>query len=68
MNTPTLWSEKKINESTVQYISEHTTRGPIIVTATKVAAGGGEKILWDDENDVPVFLHDRAAQALGLTV
>jgi hypothetical protein len=68
MNTPTLWSEKKINESTVQYISEHTTRGPIIVTATKVAAGGGEKILWDDENDVPVFLHDRAAKALGLTV
>jgi hypothetical protein len=66
MNTPTLWTEKKINDVTVQYISEHTTRGPIVVTATKVAAGGGEKILWDDENDVPLFLHDRAASALGL--
>jgi hypothetical protein len=66
MNTPTLWSEKKIDDSTVQYVSEHTSRGPIVVTATKVSAGGGEKIVWDDENDVPLFLNDRAAAALGL--
>jgi len=64
MNIPTVWEEQKIDSNTVRYVSEHTTRGAIVVTATKVTAAGGDKIVWDDENDVPVFLNERAERAL----
>jgi len=67
MNIPTVWEEQKLGDGSVRYISEHAARGPIVVTATKVAAAGGEKIVWDDEDNVPVFLHERANRALGIS-
>lgn len=67
MNIPTVWAEKRINDSTVSYISDTTFNGTKQVTATLESAAGGPKIIWDDEDAVPHFLHERAERALGLT-
>lgn len=67
MNIPTIWSETKLDDTTVRYTSDHASTGPQTFTATLEHAAGGPKIIWDDDDTVPLFLHDRAERALGLT-
>jgi len=61
MNNPTRWTEKRVNDTTVRFESEHTYGGPIVVTAT---LDNGD-VTWDKPNDVPVFIAERASALLG---
>lgn len=60
MNTATRWAEVRLNDETIQYRSEHTFGGTIVVTA-RVENG---TVVWDRPDDVPVFIAERAAEAL----
>lgn len=62
MNTATRWAEVRLNNETIQYRSEHTFGGSIVVTA-RVTDGA---IVWDKPDDVPVFIAERAAEALNV--
>jgi hypothetical protein len=60
MNTATKWAEVRINDEAIQYRSEHTFGGSIVITAT-VKDGA---IVWDKPGDVPVLIAERAAEVL----
>jgi len=60
MNTATHWSESRLEDGSVRFTSEHTYGGPIAVTAQAVDGN----IVWDNPNDVPVFIEQRAKAVL----
>ncbi len=60
MNNPTRWSETRLEDGSVRFISEHTVTGPIVVTAQAVDG----QVIWDEPNDVPVFIDQRAKAVL----
>jgi len=62
MNNPTRWDSKRIDDNTVQFYSEHTVTGSIVVTATKQDG----TIVWDKPNDVPYLVAEQAAVLLGV--
>jgi len=62
MNIATQWQEERLEDGRVRYVSEHTVGGRIVVTAS-VKDG---TIEWDNPNDVPVFIAERAAKTLGV--
>lgn len=66
MNTPTVWAEKRINDHTVSYISDTTFNGTNTLTATRTQVAGVDTVVWDDEDAVPHFLHERAARTLNI--
>ena len=60
MNIPTNWEESRLDDGSIRFISEHTARGPIVVTAQAVDGA----LVWDNPNDVPLFIEERAKAAL----
>jgi len=60
MNTATQWSETRLDNGSVRFVSEHTSRGPIVVTAQAI---DGE-VVWDEPNDVPFAVEQRAKAVL----
>lgn len=67
MNIPTVWAERRIDDSTVSYTSDTTFNGTKTVTATRTQVAGVDTIIWDDGDAVPHFLHERASRALKIT-
>lgn len=66
MNIPVIWSEQKLSDSSVRYVSDSAAAGPQTFTASLEHAAGGPRIIWDDEDGVPLFLIERAERALGI--
>lgn len=66
MNTPTVWSSERLDDNSVRFTSEHTFGGSLVVTATKETVAGGTRIVWDNPDDVPVFIQEQAERLLGL--
>jgi hypothetical protein len=60
MNTATNWQESRLDDGSVRFVSEHTARGPIVVTARAVDG----QVVWDNPNDVPFLIEDRAKAVL----
>jgi hypothetical protein len=56
MNIPNRWQESRLEDGSVRFTSEHTFNGPIVVTA-RLDDG---KVVWDNPNDVPHFINERA--------
>lgn len=67
MNIPTVFSERRIDDTTVSYHADSTFNGTKTLTARLEHAAGGAHIVWDDEDAVPHFLRERAEVTLGLT-
>jgi len=60
MNTITNWQESRLDDGSVRFVSEHTARGPIVLTARAVDGA----VVWDNPNDVPHLIAERAKDAL----
>lgn len=66
MNIPTRWTERRPSENRVEFYSEHTIGGPRKVAATLTRSVDGEAILvWENQDDAPFAVIERAKEALG---